>query len=389
LKLWLASVVLALGLMSGSASSSTTRLESLPPDIAPPDQAPIALLVDLSSGQTLYDRGGDTGFQPASVTKAMTALVVFDLLEQGRLTEARTITVRPETAARWAGKGSSLNLVAGEKVLVRDLLMGTTVVSANDAAIVLAQGAMGSTEAFVGAMNARARKLGMTGSHFGNPNGFPDRARTHVSARDLVKLAQAMIGEHPELYRRYIGKQAMAWRGRRLVSRDPFAGVVPGADGIKTGYTSAAGYNFLGTATRGGRRLVVVTARAPSESDRAAAARSLLEWGYSAFRSRPFLDPDWVVGSVRVQDGTARSVPVAPVRHYSIAQRRDRPGPITARIVYDGPVRAPITHGQPIARLEVSGPGIMPYAIPLVATRDVAKAGPIDRIVNGLLGLVE
>lgn len=389
MKRWLASVVLALGLMSGSASSSTARLASLPPDIAPPDQAPIALLVDLSSGQTLYDRGGDKGFLPASVTKAMTALVVFDLLKQGKLTEARTITVRQETAARWAGKGSSLNLAAGEKVSVRDLLMGTTVVSANDAAIVLAQGAMGSTGAFVAAMNARAKKLGMTGSHFGNPNGFPDHTRTYVSARDLVKLARAMIEEHPELYRRYIGKQAMLWRGQRLVSRDPFAGVVPGADGIKTGYTSETGYNFLGTATRGGRRLVVVTARAPSESNRAAAARSLLEWGYSAFRSRPFLDPAWVVGSVSVQDGSARSVPVAPVRPYSIAQRRDRPGPISARIVYDGPVRAPIAQGQPIARLEVSGAGIMPYAIPLVATRDVAKAGPIDRIVNGLLGLLE
>lgn len=389
MKRWLASAVLALGLLPGAASSSTARLDPLPPGVPPPAQAPIALLVDLSSGQTLYGRDGDTGFLPASVTKAMTALVVFDLLKQGKLTEASMITVRPETAVRWAGKGSSLNLAAGEKVSVDDLLMGTTVVSANDAAIVLAQGAMGSTAAFVAAMNKRARKLGMTGSHFGNPNGFPDRGVTRVSARDLIKLAQAMIDEHPALYRRYIGKQAMMWRGQRLVSRDPFAGVVPGADGIKTGYTSEAGYNFLGTATRGGHRLVVVVARAPSESDRAAAARSLLEWGYSAFRSRPFLDPEWVVGSVRVQDSSARSVPVAPPRPYSISQRRDRPGPITARIVYRGPVRAPIAQGQPVARLEVSGAGITPYAIPLVATRDVAKAGPIDRIVNGLLGLLE
>lgn len=381
-------LVLALALSGGTASSSIA-LDDLPPGVALKEQAPIALLVDLSSGQTLYARGGGLGFLPASITKAMTALVAFDLIAAGKLDESATIAVRPETAARWAGKGTSLNLRAGEKVLVSDLLMGTTVVSANDASIALAEGAMGSTETFVAAMNARARALGMTGSHFGTPNGFPDRALTHVSAIDLVKLADALIDDHPELYGRYIGKKAMLWRGQLLVSHDPFAGVVPGADGIKTGFTREAGFNFLGAVKRDGRRLVAVIGRSPTEPDRALAARTLIEWGYSAFESRAFLEPDWIVGAVKVQNGNAREVQVAVPRAYSIAVRKDIRPRLAARIVYEGPVRAPVEKGARIARLEVEGTGLRGHAVPLVATRSVAEAGPIDRIVNGLLGLLE
>ncbi len=375
--------------LSTQSASRTVVLNALPPGTAPAHQAPIALLVDLSSGQTLYDRGGGAGFLPASMTKAMTSLIAFDLIAAGKLDENAMITVRPETAARWAGKGTSLNLRPGEQVRVGDLLMGTTVVSANDAAVALAEGALGSTQTWVEAMNARAQKLGMNGSHFGTPNGMPDRAVTHVSASDMVKLAEALINKHPALYRRYIGKQAMAWRGLQLTSHDPFAGVVPGADGIKTGFTREAGFNFLGAVERDRRRLVVVIGRSPTEPDRAAAAKALIEWGYSAFDSHSFLDPEWIVGSVKVQGGDARQVPVAVPRAYSIAQHRDHPGSVVARIVYDGPVRAPIAKGAQVATLVVSVEGQRNHTLPLVATRSVAKAGPIDRIVGGLLGLLE
>lgn len=381
-------VLLLLSLALPGAASATMRIFEPPPsNVAPPAQAPIALLVDQSSGQILYSRGANADFLPASMTKAMTALIVFDLIKAGELDEDTLVTIRPETAARWAGKGTTLNLRAEERVRIGDLLMGTTVVSANDASVALAEASLGSTEAFVAAMNARARGLGMTRSRFGTPSGFPDRGVTVVTATDLILLANALITEHPELYRRYIGKAAMDWRGAKLTSHDPFAGVLVGADGIKTGHTYEAGFNFLGTAVRDGRRLVVVIGRSPTEPGRAAAARNLIEWGFAAFESKPFLTPDWIVGAVKVQNGDAREVPVAVPHAYSIATIKRLPSQVSARIVYDGPVRAPITKGAPIARLVVSGAGLPDHSIPLVATAAVSRAGPIDRLVNALLGL--
>ena len=381
-------VLLLLSLALPGAASATMRIFEPPPsNVAPPAQAPIALLVDQSSGQILYSRGANADFLPASMTKAMTALIVFDLIKAGELDEDTLVSIRPETAARWAGKGTTLNLRAEERVRIGDLLMGTTVVSANDASVALAEASLGSTEAFVAAMNARARGLGMTRSRFGTPSGFPDRGVTVVTATDLILLANALITEHPELYRRYIGKAAMDWRGAKLTSHDPFAGVLVGADGIKTGHTYEAGFNFLGTAVRDGRRLVVVIGRSPTEPGRAAAARNLIEWGFAAFQSKPFLTPDWIVGAVKVQNGDAREVPVAVPHAYSIATIKRLPSQVSARIVYDGPVRAPITKGAPIARLVVSGAGLPDHSIPLVATAAVSRAGPIDRLVNALLGL--
>ncbi len=380
-------MVLALAL-PGAAGSMTLVPDPLPVGVAPAAQAPIAMLVDLSSDQVLYERRGAKGFLPASMTKAMTALVAFDLIKAGKLREDEVVTIRPETAARWSGKGTTLNLRGGEQVAVRDLLMGTTVVSANDASVALAEAALGSTDAFVAAMNTRAKALGMNSSHFGTPSGLPDRAVTVVTAADLILLARALVTEHPELYRSYIGKPAMLWRGATLTSHDPFVGILPGADGIKTGHTFEAGFNFLGTAVRDGRRLVVVIGQSPTEPGRAAAARSLIEWGFAAFDSKPFLTPDWIVGAIKVQDGDAREVPVAVPRSYSIAIRRGLPARITASIVYDGPVRAPIAKGVVVAQLVVTGIGLPDHSIPLVAAKAVSKAGPIDRLVNALLGLL-
>ncbi len=353
------------------------------------DKAKVALLVDLSAGQTLYARDADKQFLPASMTKAMSALVAFDLIKAGKLSEQAVFTVRPETAARWAGKGTSLNLRPGEQVRVGDLLMGLTTVSANDAAVALAEGALGSTEAWCAAMNARARELGMAGSHFATPNGFPDRGATYVTARDLVRLANALIYQHPELYRRYFGHQAMDWRGARLASHDPFAGVLPGADGIKTGHTFEAGFNFLGSAERNGRRLVLVVAGAWSEPERAQAAKALAEWGYSAWDSRALGEGGQVIGAARVQGGDARSVPLALERRFALTVPKGSHPAVTTRIVYRGPLQAPLAKGAQVAGLEVQIAGQPVHYLPLVAAHSVGAAGPFDRLANGLLGLLE
>lgn len=380
-------------LLIGLALPGLTLAADRPPSIAaasvPPGAtaAPIALLADLSSGQVLFARAANQRVLPASMTKAMTALIAFDLIAAGQLREDAIMTVRPETAQRWAGRGTTLGLRGGEKVSVRDLLMGTATVSANDGAVALAEGALGSLDAWTAAMNARAATLGMRGSHFASAHGFPDHGRTYVTANDLIRLAAALINEHPVLYHRYFGHQSMVWRGVTLRSHDPFAGLLPGADGIKTGHSFEAGFTFLGSASRHDRRLVLVIGRVATEPGRAKAAKALAEWGFQAWDSHAFLTPQLVVGTARVQDGTARSVTLGVPRAFALSLPKGSAAQVSGRIIYDGPLRAPFGKGQQVARLEIQIAGQPVHTLPLVTLQAVERAGPIDRIVNGLLGL--
>lgn len=369
------------------AAGNHTPVDASPQLTAPMIEAPIALLADLSAGQILFARDADKRLLPASMTKAMTALVAFDMIRAGTLDETAVVTVRPATANRWAGNGTTLNLRPGERVSIGDLLMGTTTVSANDAAVALAEAASGTVEAFAAQMNARALVLGMKGSHFANPNGMPDGGATYVTANDLVRLATALIKEHPALYARYFGKKAMVWRGARFGSHDPFAGVLPGADGIKTGHTREAGFNFLGAVERDGRRLVVVIGGAPSAPQRAIAAKTLAEWGYAEWRGVSFLSPGTIVGEAKVQGGDRRTVALSVPRAFSLAVPRRQSAQVSGRIVYTGPIRAPFAAGLPVGRLELSVPGQPVHSLPLVTAAAVKQAGPFDRIVNALLGL--
>ena len=374
----------ALALAADQAAPVATAV--IPPGAA---TAPIALLADLSSGQVLYARAANQRFLPASMTKVMTALVAFDLIAAGKLHEDDLITVRPEAAQHWAGKGTTLNLRGGEKVSVRDLLLGTTTVSANDAAVVLGEGARGSIDAWTAAMNARAATLEMSGSHFASANGYPDHGRTYVTANDLVRLAVALIEDHPALYQRYFGHPAMVWRGATLRSHDPFAGLLPGADGIKTGHSYEAGFNFLGSVTRGNRRIVLVIGQAATEPGRAKAAKSLAEWGYRAWDSRAFLTQQFAVGAAKVQGGDARSVALGVPRDFTLSVPNGSAAHVSGRIGYLGPLHAPLVRGQQVATLQVHIAGQPDHTLPLVTLQAVAAAGPIDRIVNGLLGLLE
>jgi len=350
-------------------------------------QAPIALLQDLSSGQVLFAREADRRFLPASITKVMTALLAFDMLDDGRLTAGQHYTVKPAIAREWSGKGTSLFLKSGDQLTVEQLLRGITTVSANDACVVLADGASGSVASWVALMNRRARALGMADSHFGTPNGWPDEGRTYVTGRDLVRLAQALIDGHPAYYRDYMGKRSFSVDGVEQRSHDPISGVVEGADGIKTGHTREAGYTFLGSAHRGGRRLVMVIAGAPSDAVRAQASRDLIEWGFTAFESHPLFAANTIVGQASVQDGVHGSVPLRTPRAIFASVPQGSSSTIRLALHYKGPVKAPIAAGDKVAELEIRVDGLPPSRLPLLAARGVAQAGPLVRIWNGLKGL--
>ncbi len=334
----------ALLLLAAAPAGLAAWEKEFTPNHQPPVSAgaiPVSLVADMGANQLLHARQTDLAFVPASMTKVMTAFVAFELIAAGKLTPEQTFTVSPQAHAAWHGQGTTLWLRPGESVPVDALLRGITTVSANDAAVVLAEGAGGSIAGWAALMNAEAAKLGMTRSHFASPNGWPDGGKTYVSARDLARLAEALITRHPELYRRYFGQKSFAWNGVTQQNRDPTLGVIAGADGIKTGHTNEAGYNFLGSAERGGRRIALVVAGAKTEAERALAARELMEWAFATFDSKPLFAQGALVGSARVQGGDARWVGLRALRPISYVTRKGETAPPKLRIVYRGPWSLP------------------------------------------------
>ncbi len=351
-------------------------------------EIPVVLLVDLSSGQTLFSREADRRFVPASVTKVMTAYTAFRLIEDGKLSPETPVIVSPEVATLWSGEGSSMFLKAGDRLTVGELLLGITTVSANDASVVLAITAAGSQREWLAMMNAHAAELGMRDTHFGTPNGWPDEGRTYTSADDLATLAEALTTRFPGLYRRYFGHRGMSYRNITQANHDPVTGVVDGADGMKTGFTRQSGYNFLGSAQRGERRLVMVIAGAPTPGARNRTARDLLRWGFDAFSSRTSLPGETPVGAARVQNGAADTVALRTAGELLASVPQGGSADVSLSVRYRGPVEAPIAEGQQVAWLRVTIPGQQPHDVPLVAAESVPRAGPVRRLVNGVVGLL-
>lgn len=385
-----AALVLALPLAAAPAAVPDVPAVVADPRVPPAELAPvpIALLVDLGSGQTLYAKDENRRFVPASITKVMTLYVAFELIARGQLNPATVFRMSDDAARHWRNVGSTMFLDRGMAVSVHDLLMGIANVSANDGCVVLAEGAAGSVPNWIALMNAEARRLGMKDSHFGTPNGWMDEGQTYVSARDLATLASAMITRHPDLYRAYIGHEITTINGITQRNHDPILGKVEGADGIKTGFTNQAGYGFVGSAIRGGRRLVMVVAGVDRPKDRAHAAAALMDWGFAAFDSRPLFAAGARVGEAEVQGGAARTVALATPAAYSAASPHGTRAPVSLRIVYDGPLVAPIRKGTVVADLEIRVGDQPPHRRPLMAAEDVERAGLLRRLFNGLAGLV-
>jgi D-alanyl-D-alanine carboxypeptidase (penicillin-binding protein 5/6) len=366
---------------------------------APPFQsaAPIAYMVDLSSNAVLYARDADRRMPPASMAKMMSTHVAFGLIERGELSPEKMCTVRPETWQRWHGPaaGSTMFLSAGEQVSVRNLIHGIVTLSGNDATVVLAECISGTEEAFVALMNRDSARLGLRNSHWGNPVGWPDNGVTFTTARDLATLALATLRDHPRLYREYYGVREFTW-GRTLGSnapitqgnRNPLLGRIAGADGLKTGHTEEAGYGFTGSAEQNGRRIVMVVAGLGSFNQRIEESVRFMDWGFRAWQSRPLLRQGERVGEAQVQLGGEAMVGLVAPRPLSVTYPAGLGRNTRARIVYQGPIKAPIAQGQHVADLVVQVDDLPAQVTPLVAEAAVGEAGFFGRIWAGLLGLV-
>ncbi len=358
--------------------------------------APIAYMEDLSSGAVLYAKDADRRMPPASMAKMMTVYVAFDMIRRGDLKLDQQFEVRPETWQRWHGPaaGSTMFLSTGEHVSVANLLYGIVTLSGNDACVVLAEGISGTEPAFTDRMNEAAKKLGLTNSHFGTSNGWPDEGVTYVSAKDLANLAAATIRDFPKLYKQFYSRRDFTW-GKTLGSgsditqanRDPLLGRVAGADGLKTGHTEEAGYGFTGSAEQNGRRLVLVLAGLTSFNQRISESVRFMDWGFRAWQAKPVVKKGKKVETADVQLGSASSVGLVAPKDLTVTLPSGAVPAMSAKVVYQGPVKAPIKAGQHIADLVVTSPGLPEQTLPLVAESDVGEAGFFGRAWAGLTGL--
>lgn len=365
---------------------------------APPLEtvAPVAYMVDLSSGAVLYAKDADRQIPPASMAKMMTTHLAFHLIKRGELTLNKMCQVRPETWRQWHGPqaGSTMFLSPGEQVSVENLLHGIVTLSGNDATVVLAECVAGTEPAFVALMNAEAKRLGMTNSRFGNSNGWPDQF-TLTTARDLAKLAAATIQETPDLYKAFYQKESFTW-GRTLGggqpitqgNRNPLLGRVPGADGLKTGHTEEAGYGFTGSAEQNGRRLIMVVAGLSSFNQRIEESVKFMDWGFRAWKAQPLFTKGEKVGEAQVQLGDEDTVPLVAPRNLAVTLPAGvSSGNMRVKVVYNGPIKAPIRQGQHVADLIVQTGDTPPQSMPLIAAEAVGEAGFFDRLWAGVASI--
>lgn len=358
-------------------------------------QAPIVMLKDLDSGAILFSRGADKRFAPASMAKVMTAYVVLDLIRKGELSRDKQFTVGEATWKKWNGStgGSTMFLRPKEKVSVDELLKGLITVSGNDAAAVLAVGIDGSEEAFVKRMNIVASDIGMKSSRFGTPNGWPDGGVTKVSAADLITLADRLIRDHPAGYARYFSmpklQHGTSPDGKPIVqpNRNPILGRFEGADGLKTGHTAEAGYCFLGSAKRGGRRLIMVVAGMSSEKARRDEAERLMTWGFDAWEGRELVPAGASVGRLDVGKGAKPAVATETGMAVRMTVPKGYAGGYRVVMRSHAPLSAPVTRGTPVADLIVTPDGLPPQTTPLLAAADVGEGGWWARARTGFYRL--
>ena len=385
----------ALMFASAAALSLAAGAAAAPPPFDTP--APVAYLIDLSSGAVLLSKDADRRIPPASMAKMMTTEVAFELIDKGQLPLSKMCTVRPETWRQWHGPqaGSTMFLSVNEQVSVENLLHGIVTLSGNDASVVLAECIAGTEQAFAGQMNALGKQLRLTNSQFGNSNGWPDEGRTFVTARDLATLAKSSIERHPKLYKQFYGQPSFTW-GKTLGSgaditqgnRNPILGKIAGADGLKTGHTAEAGYGFTGSAEQNGRRLVMVIAGLTSFNQRIVESTRLMEWGFNAWSTKPLFRRGAQVGTAQVQLGSDSDVALLAPRDLAVTLPAGLGGKTAMKIRYAGPVKAPIAKGQHIADLIVTSSDTGEQVMPLVAAEAVAEAGFFGRMWTGLRQLL-
>jgi D-alanyl-D-alanine carboxypeptidase (penicillin-binding protein 5/6) len=350
--------------------------------------APTAILIEANSGSVLFEKNADELRAPSSMMKLMTVETVFHAIKQGevKLTDEYRIS---ENAWRKGGApsgGSTMFAAIHSKISVDDLLHGAIIHSGNDACIALAEGIAGNERIFADMMTKRARELGLTQSTFANSNGLPDPGNK-MTVRELAKLARYIVQTYPDLYKLF-GEREFTWNKIRQQNRNPLLTSLEGADGLKTGFTKEGGYGMVGSAVQNGLRLIVVVNGLEDPDDRASEAKKMLEWGFRNFEARTLFAAQQPVGYAKVFGGESRSVKLASPEPIKVMVQKNGADKLIARVIYSGPVRAPIEAGQPVGIVRVWRGTNVAMEAPVFAAEPVGKGSTMRRAVDGASELV-
>lgn len=339
-----------------------------------------AILVDFDTGTVLLEREADQPVPPASMSKLMTVYMVFDRLRDGRLALDDML---PVSRKAWRTGGSKMFVEVDTTVSVEDLLRGIVVQSGNDACVVVAEALAGSEEAFAAAMNQRAREIGLRDSNFTNASGLPEAAHV-MSVRDLAHLTRLLIEEFPDLFP-YFAEKSFTYGGISQNNRNPLLYANVGADGMKTGYTAAAGYSLTATARQNGRRLILVLAGLESARQRSAEAARVMGWGFRETRNYTLFRAGEEIETADVWLGTEARVPLVLDSDLTITLPRASRRGLKVTAVLDSPVPAPVAAGAEIGVLRITAPNVAMVEVPLQAGASVPRSGLFSRLWSALL----
>ncbi|HYZ39585.1 MAG TPA: D-alanyl-D-alanine carboxypeptidase family protein, partial [Stellaceae bacterium] len=340
-------------------------------------QAKHALVLEAETGAVLLDKGADERMAPASMSKIMTAYVVFDMLKQGR---AKLDDELPVSERAWRLQGSKMFVPLGGRVSIDDLLKGVIIQSGNDACLVLAEGLAGSEEAFVELMNQKANEIGLTNSHFTNVTGLP--APDHyMTARDLATLAIRTIKDFPEYYH-YYGDTEYEFNNIKQGNRNPLLYKGMGADGLKTGHTEEAGYSLTASVKRDDRRIIVVLGGLPTMKARAQESERLIEWGFREFNNYRLFAAGDKAEDADVWLGAEPKVPLTVDKDLVVTLSRKARKDMKVTVDYDRPIPAPISKGQTLGKVIVNAPDLPPTEASLVAGANVDRMDTLGRIAT-------
>jgi len=333
------------------------------------------LIADVSSGQILASHNADERFEPASLTKMMTAYLVFTALHEKRLSLDQQV---PVSVRAWKAPGSRMFIEPGKPVTVEQLIQGMEVQSGNDACIALAEAVAGSQDVFVQMMNREAQRLGMKNTHFMNPTGLPN-PQHYSTAHDIYLLATAIIRDFPAEYAKYYSEKEFTYNNITQRNRNRLLWLDPSVDGVKTGHTEAAGYCLVASSKHGPRRLLSVLLGATSEEMRADESLKLLNWGYQFFDSVKLYDKGQAVKSIRVWKGSSSEVKVGFDRPIIISVPKGDTDKLKANLLAQQPLVAPVAKGQRVGELRLTLDGKPMGEYPLLALQPVGAAGIFGR----------
>ncbi len=343
-------------------------------------RAKAALLMDADTGAILFQHNADELLPPASITKLMTAEIVFQAIKDGRLklTDEFPMSVHAWRTGGAPSRTSSMFVPVNTSATVDDLLQGMIVQSGNDAAIAIAEGMAGTEEAFAKRMNAEAKRIGLTKSVFKNPSGLSDPEHL-MTAREIAMLSYYIIKEHPEFYKLFSQKE-FDYRRFKFRNRNPLLFQDIGVDGLKTGSLKESGHNLVASAVQDGKRLIAVVMGLPEGNQAASEARKLLEWGFHSFAPFKLFDAGETVGMARVWGGESFYVPLTGKGPVTVILPRVPANPrLMAVITYDGPLKPPIKKGDQVATLRVTSQTNAVNEVPLYAAQDVQPGGLVRR----------